>query len=105
MREVTSIMGGFTRMFLFTWLDDPVAEETPEVLISDLWLEGSDDLRDEAGEPMTGYDGACRRFERCVRDATLQGDAGDGDEDGISDDGEGQSDSDNDSSEDDSDEQ
>ena len=46
-RTVRSLMRGFTRLFLFTWLDGAlngaVAEEAPDVRIADLWIDGSGD--------------------------------------------------------------
>jgi hypothetical protein len=36
---VRQLRAGFTRLFLFTWLEDPSSEDVPDVAISDLWIE------------------------------------------------------------------
>lgn len=49
-RLVAEQLRGFTRLFLFTWLENPDEEGEPDVCLADLWIEG--DASDEA--PPTG---------------------------------------------------
>jgi hypothetical protein len=39
-QQVQQMLGGFRRLFLFTWLEDADTHDVPDVSIGDLWIEG-----------------------------------------------------------------
>ena len=39
-RLVREQLAGFSRLYLFTWLERPAEQDCPDVSVADLWIEG-----------------------------------------------------------------
>ena len=106
LRLVVEQLRGFTRMFLFTWLENPDEEGEPDVCVSDLWVEG--DASDE-GPPASLFGRDWPAAATALAAAGLVANpgggglsaVGDDDDDGEESDDEGEHDDDDDDDDDD----